>query len=169
MEVEGVAATTAPVDLPSDDVRFRVELKFVQLLSNPYYIYSKLVIYIILILLIFFTHYYQYTELVSEGYFNDQSFINYLKYLKYWSKPEYIKYVKYPISLYLLDLLTSNDDYYKRFLDSQFLKSIEEDLQNFTMRNITYYNMQARDDLLRNQQQQQEQQQQQQQQQEQQQ
>lgn len=101
---------------------------------------------------------------MSEGYFNDQSFINYLKYLKYWSKPEYIKYVKYPISLYLLDLLTSNDDYYKKFLDSQFLKSIEEDLQDFTMKNITYYNMQARDDLLRNQQQQQEQQQQQQQQ-----
>lgn len=46
MEVEDVPTTVvaaAGVNLPSDDTRFRVELQFVQMLSNPRYILGKLV------------------------------------------------------------------------------------------------------------------------------
>lgn len=83
--------------------------------------------------------------MVSEGYFNDPSFINYLKYLKYWGTPEYIKYVKYPISLYFLDLLTSKDDFYKNFQDDNFLVFIQDRLVDFTMRNVVYYNTRAKE------------------------
>ena len=32
--------------------------------------------------------------LAQRGYFKEQSFINYLKYLLYWKKPEYAKFLK---------------------------------------------------------------------------
>lgn len=32
--------------------------------------------------------------LAQNGYFKDQAFINYLKYLQYWKEPEYAKFLK---------------------------------------------------------------------------
>jgi len=32
--------------------------------------------------------------LAQRGYFKDQVFINYLKYLLYWKEPEYARYLK---------------------------------------------------------------------------
>lgn len=32
--------------------------------------------------------------LAQRGYFKDQSFINYLKYLLYWKEPDYAKFIK---------------------------------------------------------------------------
>lgn len=32
--------------------------------------------------------------LAQRGYFKEQSFINYMKYLLYWKKPEYAKFLK---------------------------------------------------------------------------
>lgn len=87
---------------------------------------------------------------MGAGYFNDLSFINYLKYLKYWSTPEYIKYVKYPISLYFLDLLTSDDNYYKRFQDKRFFDQVIWDLKNFTMKSVNYYLIRAKEDYENN-------------------
>ena len=98
---------------------------------------------------------------MRAGYFNDPSFTNYLKYLKYWSRPEYIKYVKYPISLYFLDLLTSEDNYYKRFQEEEFLSRVILDLENFTMKNVDYYCNKAKEDYMNDQKQRQQKQQQQ--------
>jgi len=63
--------------------RFLLELEFVQCLANPTYI-----------------HY-----LAQNRYFEDEAFIGYLKYLKYWQRPEYIKYIMYPHCLFFLELL----------------------------------------------------------------
>lgn len=64
-------------------MRFQVELEFVQCLANPHYL----------------------NFLAQRGYFKEQSFINYLKYLLYWKKPEYAKFLKYPQCLHFLELL----------------------------------------------------------------
>ena len=32
--------------------------------------------------------------LAQRGYFKEQAFVNYLKYLLYWKKPEYAKFLK---------------------------------------------------------------------------
>ncbi|KAJ4784545.1 Mediator of rna polymerase ii transcription subunit 31 [Rhynchospora pubera] len=63
--------------------RFLLELEFIQCLANPTYI-----------------HY-----LAQNRYFEDEAFIGYLKYLKYWQKPEYLKFIMYPHCLYFLELL----------------------------------------------------------------
>ena len=33
-----------------------------------------------------------------QGYFEDEEFFNYLKYLEYFKKEPYIKYIEYPTS-----------------------------------------------------------------------
>ncbi|KAK3730810.1 hypothetical protein QZH41_001169 [Actinostola sp. cb2023] len=43
--------------------------------------------------------------LAQRGYLKEKSFINYIKYLLYWKKPEYAKYLKYPQCLHFLELL----------------------------------------------------------------
>ncbi|OIV99108.1 hypothetical protein TanjilG_32367 [Lupinus angustifolius] len=43
--------------------------------------------------------------LAQNRYFEDEGFIEYLKYLQYWQRPEYIKFIMYPHSLYFLELL----------------------------------------------------------------
>ncbi|KAJ2455266.1 suppressor of hpr1 [Coemansia sp. RSA 2336] len=63
--------------------RFEVELEFLQCLANPRYI----------------------TMIGQQGYFDKPEFINYLKYLKYWQRPEYARFVVYPHALAFLDLL----------------------------------------------------------------
>ncbi|KAI3940391.1 hypothetical protein MKW98_024798 [Papaver atlanticum] len=63
--------------------RFLLELEFIQCLANPTYI-----------------HY-----LAQNRYFEDEAFIDYLKYLKYWQQPEYLKFIMYPHCLYFLELL----------------------------------------------------------------
>jgi len=45
------------------------------------------------------------TVLAQRGFFKEQSFVNYLKYLLYWKKPEYAKFLKYPQCLHFLELL----------------------------------------------------------------
>ncbi|KAJ6808185.1 mediator of RNA polymerase II transcription subunit 31 [Iris pallida] len=63
--------------------RFLLELEFLHCLANPTYI-----------------HY-----LAQNRYFEDEAFINYLKYLQYWQRPEYIKFIMYPHCLFFLELL----------------------------------------------------------------
>ncbi|MCJ1342992.1 hypothetical protein MMC31_001181 [Peltigera leucophlebia] len=54
--------------------RFELELEFVQSLANPYYL----------------------NHLASQKLLQDHSFIAYLKYLQYFTKPEYTKFLLYP-------------------------------------------------------------------------
>uniref|UniRef100_A0A914WHZ8 DNA ligase n=1 Tax=Plectus sambesii TaxID=2011161 RepID=A0A914WHZ8_9BILA len=63
--------------------RFQVECEFVQALANPHYL----------------------NFLAQRGYFKADYFINYLKYLLYWKRPEYARALKYPQCLFFLDLL----------------------------------------------------------------
>lgn len=64
-------------------LRFEVELEFVQCLANPTYLN------------------YLAQTLVLE----DENFLAYLSYLRYWKEPEYAKFIVYPHCLYFLDLL----------------------------------------------------------------
>ncbi|XP_046554662.1 mediator of RNA polymerase II transcription subunit 31-like [Haliotis rubra] len=52
-------------------IRFQVELEFVQCLANPNYL----------------------NFLAQRGYFKENYFINYLKYLLYWKEPKYARYI----------------------------------------------------------------------------
>jgi mediator of RNA polymerase II transcription subunit 31 len=76
----------SPVELPSD--RFDIELEFVQSLASPAYLHF----------------------LATQGYFQDAAFMAFLRYLKYWKKPEYARFLTYPHCLFFLDLLCRETD-----------------------------------------------------------
>ena len=63
--------------------RFALELEFVMALANPRYL----------------------RHLATEGTLDDPAFLNYLDYLRYWTRPEYAKFILYPHALYFLDQL----------------------------------------------------------------
>ncbi|XP_055608862.1 mediator of RNA polymerase II transcription subunit 31 isoform X2 [Uranotaenia lowii] len=97
-----------PYGLPveSEDaqkLRFQVELEFVQCLANPNYLHF----------------------LAQRGFFKDNAFINYLKYLLYWKDPEYAKYLKYPMCLYFLDLL-QYEHFRREIVNAQCCKFIDD-------------------------------------------
>jgi len=71
----------------SDQNRAIIELEFVQCLANPHYL----------------------NWLAQNKYFDDPAFINYLKYLQYWRRPEYARLIQYPHCLFFLDLLQSQE------------------------------------------------------------
>ena len=71
------------------------QLEFVQSLASPAYL-----------------HY-----LATSGILYQSTFLDFLRYLRYWKQPQYAKYLLYPHCLYFLDLLvppssdpTSADD-----------------------------------------------------------
>ncbi|XP_064612935.1 mediator of RNA polymerase II transcription subunit 31-like [Liolophura sinensis] len=84
-------------------LRFEIELEFVQCLANPNYL----------------------TFLAQRGYFKDQCFINYLKYLLYWKDPRYSRFLKYPQSLHFLDLL-QYEHFRKELVNAQCAKFIDD-------------------------------------------
>ncbi|KAI4186296.1 MAG: hypothetical protein L6R41_003566 [Letrouitia leprolyta] len=64
--------------------RFELELEFVQSLANPYYL----------------------NHLASQKLLQDPAFIEYLKYLQYFTRAEYARYLSYPApTLKALELL----------------------------------------------------------------
>ncbi|TPX36202.1 hypothetical protein SmJEL517_g01495 [Synchytrium microbalum] len=67
----------------AEKTRFLAELEFVQCLANPDYL-----------------HY-----LAQNGCFGEPPFINYCKYLLYWTQPTYAKYIEFPYCLKMLRLL----------------------------------------------------------------
>uniref|UniRef100_A0A158PNJ4 Mediator of RNA polymerase II transcription subunit 31 n=1 Tax=Anisakis simplex TaxID=6269 RepID=A0A158PNJ4_ANISI len=67
--------------------RFEVECEFVQALSNPHYL----------------------NFLAQRGYFKEAYFINYLKYLLYWKRPEYARALKYPQCLHFLEAIQHSE------------------------------------------------------------
>ncbi|KAF5153520.1 SOH1 family protein [Theileria parva strain Muguga] len=70
-----------------DNLRFGVELDFVQCLSDIYYL----------------------KHLFDKGYFNDENFRAYILYLQYWRTGHYIKFVEYAYCLKILELLLDKD------------------------------------------------------------
>ncbi|CCI49069.1 unnamed protein product [Albugo candida] len=69
--------------VPSNDIRFQIELEFIQCLASPAYL----------------------NYLATNRYFENPAFMNYIKYLEYWKKPEYAQYIVYPHCLAFLDLI----------------------------------------------------------------
>mmetsp|Transcript_5529 Transcript_5529/g.10084 ORF Transcript_5529/g.10084 Transcript_5529/m.10084 type:complete len:234 (-) Transcript_5529:291-992(-) len=76
-----VPSTHPSIALPPN--RFELELEFVQSLASPAYL-----------------HY-----LATSGTLYQQTFLDFLRYLRYWKEPQYAKYLLYPHCLYFLDLL----------------------------------------------------------------
>uniref|UniRef100_A0A1A9VBE1 Mediator of RNA polymerase II transcription subunit 31 n=1 Tax=Glossina austeni TaxID=7395 RepID=A0A1A9VBE1_GLOAU len=81
--------------------------------------------------------------LAQRGYFKDQAFINYLKYLQYWKEPEYAKYLMYPMCLYFLDLL-QYEHFRREIVNSQCCKFIDDQAilqwQHYTRKRIKMFN-----------------------------
>ncbi|KAL9596617.1 MAG: hypothetical protein Q9179_004556 [Wetmoreana sp. 5 TL-2023] len=74
-----LSSTGAPIATRKEQLyggftRFELELEFVQALANPYYL----------------------NHLASQKLLQDQSFIEYLRYLQYFTQPEYTRYLIYP-------------------------------------------------------------------------
>ncbi|XP_067941799.1 mediator of RNA polymerase II transcription subunit 31-like isoform X1 [Watersipora subatra] len=86
-----------------DNLRFQIELEFVQSLGNPHYL----------------------NFLAQRGYFKDKKFVNYLSYLQYWKQAQYAKCLKYPQCLYLLDLL-QYEAFRKELVNTQCAKFIDD-------------------------------------------
>ncbi|KAF0710157.1 Aste57867_5608 [Aphanomyces stellatus] len=87
------------MELPTDDIRFQMELEFIQCLASPSYLNRMTMLvhmYFMRLLNV---------DLAINKYFDNPAFLNYLKYLKYWKKPEYSRYINYPHALTFLDLL----------------------------------------------------------------
>lgn len=89
----------------------------------------------------FFSPFPNFSNLViaQRGYFKDQTFINYLKYLTYWKEPEYARYIKYPMCLYFLDLL-QYEHFRREIVNSQCVKFIDDQAillwQHYTRRRM---------------------------------
>ena len=89
--------------------------------------------YFLHILLLFFDYLFLLViiDLAQQKYFEDDAFIEYLKYLQYWKSSKYIKFISYPQCLSILDLLQKE----------QFRKEcLKPDFTNFIHKNqFTYW------------------------------
>ena len=90
------SAPTSSVD--SITTNFKKDLEFVCCLANPEYLNS----------------------LAIQGYFDDEKFIRYLKYLLYFKRPEYVKYILFPHCLFFLEKL-QNDKFRDSMKDYNFV------------------------------------------------
>lgn len=90
--------------IPEDKDRFIIELEFVQNLSNPKYI----------------------NFLAQNGYFEQESFIDFLSYLKYWKQPEYARFLVFPQCLAFLDALVENSDFRREMSLPQFTEFVHQ-------------------------------------------
>ncbi|KAM3728486.1 Mediator of RNA polymerase II transcription subunit [Dirofilaria immitis] len=81
----GLNSVQGPETSEEQKKRFEIECEFVQALANPHYL----------------------NFLAQRGYFKETYFINYLKYLLYWKRPEYARALKYPQCLHFLEAVQS--------------------------------------------------------------
>ncbi|KAI8904080.1 mediator complex, subunit Med31 [Gorgonomyces haynaldii] len=89
--------------MDDDQLRFKLELEFVQCLANP-----------------------QYLQFIAQSqYFEDPAFINYLKYLLYWKEPKYAQYIIFPYCLEMLELL-QHEDFRKMVASQDIVKFIHQ-------------------------------------------
>jgi mediator of RNA polymerase II transcription subunit 31 len=75
------------ITVPSDEDRFYMDLEFLQCLTNAKYL----------------------NFLATEGYFELESFMNYLRHLQYWKDEKYMTFITYPQSLVILDTLINEE------------------------------------------------------------
>ena len=47
--------------------------------------------------------------LSRKGYLRDQAFLNYLRYLQYWRKPEFLKLLQLPTCVDIVDMLLKEE------------------------------------------------------------
>ena len=94
--------TDGTLPIPPDKERFIIELEFVQSLANPKYL----------------------NFLGQKGYFEDEDFILYLKYLRYWKSPEYMKHLLFPQCLAFLDAILDNQQFRKEIAFPQFVEYV---------------------------------------------
>ena len=103
--------------IEKDNLRFAVELEFVQCLGNAKYL----------------------THLAQNGYLKKKEFVNYLKYLLYWKDTKYAKYIKFPICLNLLELL-QHESFRDELNNPQCSKYIDDQIllhwQHYTRRRV---------------------------------
>ena len=88
--------------LPSDEERFLIDVEFIQNLSNPKYL----------------------SYLAQNKYFQDSSFMEYLKYLRYFKEPEYTCHLIFPTCLTFLDELIENARFRHELLSPAFIEHI---------------------------------------------
>ena len=88
--------------LPSDEERFLIDVEFIQNLSNPKYL----------------------SYLAQNKYFQDSSFMEYLKYLRYFKEPEYTCHLIFPTCLTFLDELIENTRFRHELLSPAFIEHI---------------------------------------------
>lgn len=82
--------------------RFEIELEFVQSLANPQYL----------------------NHLAAQKLFQQPAFVEYLKYLQYWSEPPYLKYLAYPgPTLRNLELL-QQETFRKNIISPDFVNAM---------------------------------------------
>ncbi|KAL4482269.1 hypothetical protein ABPG72_018050 [Tetrahymena utriculariae] len=91
--------------------RFQLDLEFVNMLANPYYIF----------------------QLQEYDYFSNERFLNYLKYLSYFKQPEYFKFVKYPLGIKMLDLI-QQEKFIEKFSNNGIEIANKMNIQNTYMK-----------------------------------
>eukprot|EP01038_Epipyxis_sp_PR26KG_P007580 gene7580-10328_t len=99
-----ISPNLSNIVLPLDADRFKIELEFVQNLSNPRYL-----------------HY-----LAQNGYFQNQNFMEFLKYLRYWQRPEYLQHITFPHCIAFLNAVIENEEFRKEISMPQFMEFVYE-------------------------------------------
>eukprot|EP00920_Eleutheroschizon_duboscqi_P005903 GHVT01013861.1.p1 GENE.GHVT01013861.1~~GHVT01013861.1.p1 ORF type:complete len:145 (+),score=4.89 GHVT01013861.1:3277-3711(+) len=85
--------------------RFELEVEFVQALANPAYL----------------------KFLAVNKYFEDPTFVHYLKYLLYWCRPEYCTYLLFPNCLKVLQCL-QDESFRQSLIDNRAVNYIRKQL-----------------------------------------
>lgn len=65
-------------------------------------------------------------DLAHQGYYEDERFMRYLKYLTYWQQPAYARYLRYPICLDFLELLLEKESFRMAVKGDQYARMTEE-------------------------------------------
>lgn len=90
--------------VPPDQDRFLIELEFVQNLANPKYL----------------------NYLAQNGYFEQEEFLNFLKYLRYWKQPQYVAHIIFPQCLAFLDSIIDNADFRRELALPKFADYVHQ-------------------------------------------
>ena len=77
--------------------RFELELELVQSLASGAYL----------------------NNLATNGHLQNANFISFLRYLRYWRRPEYAAFLSYPACLHMLELL-QHEDFRDKCRDKNF-------------------------------------------------
>lgn len=91
------------IEIPIES-RFLIELEFIQNLANPNYLHF----------------------LAQRRFFEDEAFLNFLKYLQYWKQPEYMRFLVFPQCLAFLDALLNNPKFRKELSVPAFAEYVHK-------------------------------------------